>query len=151
MGLLDRAVKVGFDDVAIEIADDEHGRIKERLAVAQELLVGLVEVLLHALVFPAETALLPHVGEATFGRVTRIGHFEKLHVFDDALLVAEGITACGVRLSRSWLTPQPAKIVKVPLVRGRFLAPVPPPLLLKLCDCHLDFTQKGAWLSGSLS
>ena len=141
MGFLDRTVEVGFDDVAVEIADDEQGWIEECLAVAQQLLVGLFEVLFLALVFSAKAALLPHVGEAAFGRVAGIRRFEKLQIFNDPLLVAEGITACWVRLSRSRLTPQSAKIVKMPLVRGRFLAPVAPPLFLELCDCHLDFTR----------
>ena len=57
VGLLDRAVEVGADDVAVEIADDQQGRIEQRLAVAEQLLVGFVEVLLLALVFPAEAVL----------------------------------------------------------------------------------------------
>ena len=66
VGLLDRAVEVGADDVAVEIADDQQRRIEQRFAVAEQLLVGFVEVLLLALVFPGEAALFPHVGKAAF-------------------------------------------------------------------------------------
>ena len=88
---LNGAVEVGLDDVAVEIADDEQGRIEERLAVAEKLLVGFIQVLFLALVLPAETALLPHVGKAAFGGVAgvRVFEIEKLGVLDDTLLVAE--------------------------------------------------------------
>ncbi len=64
--LLHRAVEIGADDVAVEIADDEQGRIQQRFAVAEQLLVGFVEIFLFAFVFPGEAALFPHVGKAAF-------------------------------------------------------------------------------------
>ena len=54
VNLLNRAVKIGFDDVAVEIANDEQWRIEQRFAVTEQLLVSLVEVLFLALVFPAK-------------------------------------------------------------------------------------------------
>ena len=119
VGFLDGAVEVGADNVAVEIADDEQGRIEEGLAVAEELLVGFVQVLFLALVFPAEAALLPYVGKAAFGGVAGVGVFEveKLGVFDDTLLVAEEIAAGGVGLGWRLLAEQPAQVVEMPLVR----------------------------------
>ena len=72
--LLDRDVEVGADDEALEVADDQQGRVEQGLAVAEELLVGLVEVLALALVFPGEAILPPDVGEATLalGRLAAI-------------------------------------------------------------------------------
>ena len=100
VGFLDRAVEVGADDVAVEIADDEQGRIEQRLAVAEQLLVGFVEALFLALVFPAEAALFPDVGEAALG-VVGVGlgavvlQGEEFGVLDDALLEAEGFEPVG--------------------------------------------------------
>ena len=74
VGFLDGAVEVGADDVAVEIADDEQGRVEQALAVAEQLLVGFVEALLLALVFPAEKVLLPHVGKAALRRLFGLGH-----------------------------------------------------------------------------
>ena len=75
VSFLNRAVEIGADDVAVEIADDEQRRIEQRFAVAEQLLVGFVEVLLFALVFPAETALFPHVGKAALGRLAGVRRF----------------------------------------------------------------------------
>ena len=72
---LNRAVEIGADDVAVKIADDEQGRIEQRFAVAEKLLVSLVEVFLFALVFPGEAALFPHVGKAAFGRLAGVRVF----------------------------------------------------------------------------
>ncbi len=57
-----REVRVHFE--AVEVADDEEGRVVERLAVVVQLAVGGREVLALALVLPGEVAALPDVGEA---------------------------------------------------------------------------------------
>ncbi len=72
VGLPDRAVEVGADDVAVEIADDEQGRVEQGLAVALKLPVSLVEVLLLALVFPAEAVPFPNVGKAALAEVAGV-------------------------------------------------------------------------------
>src|ERR1017187_2080509 len=39
VNVLNRAVEIGFDDVAVEIADDEQRRIEQRFAVTEQLFV----------------------------------------------------------------------------------------------------------------
>ena len=75
VGLLDCAVEIGADDVAVKIANHEQRRIEQRFAVTEQLLVRLVEILFLALVFPGETAFFPHVGKAAFGRFAGVGCF----------------------------------------------------------------------------
>ena len=106
-GFLDGAVEVGADDVAVEVADDQQGRVEQGLAVAEELFIGVVEALFLALVFPAEEVLLPDIGEAALGVVGagRGAVFlegEEFGVLDDAFLEAEGFGAGGVGGGRAW-------------------------------------------------
>lgn len=55
-----REVRVHEDPV--EVGDDEKRRALKGLAVLEKLLVGRIEVLVLALVLPAEEALLPDIG-----------------------------------------------------------------------------------------
>ncbi|MCX6911246.1 MAG: hypothetical protein NTY01_24835 [Verrucomicrobia bacterium] len=115
---LNRAVEVGADDVAVEIADNEQGRIEQRLAVAEQLLVSVVEILFLALVFPPETTFSPYVGKAALAWLAGVRCFqvEKLRVFDDALLEAEKLRAGRVGGNGSLDAKQGAKVVEVFLV-----------------------------------
>ncbi len=56
--------EVGVDDDAVHVADDQQGRVLQRLAVLEELVVGRPEVLALPLVLPAEAVLLPDVRPA---------------------------------------------------------------------------------------
>ena len=56
--------EVRADDNPFHVAHDHERRVLKCLGIAQELLVGGVEVLVLALVLPAEEALLPDVGKA---------------------------------------------------------------------------------------
>src|SRR5205807_2132929 len=78
--LLNGAVEVRADDVAVEIADDEKRWIEKRLAVTEKLAIGFIEVLLLAFVFPGETTALPDIGKATF----------LVGLFRDASTIIEG-------------------------------------------------------------
>jgi hypothetical protein len=121
---LHRAIEIGADDVAVEIADHEQRRIQQRFPVTEQLTVGLVEVLFLALVFPGEAALFPHVRKAALARfrfLAGIIEHEKLDVFDDALLEAEELTR-RVRFQRGWDHEQAAQVVEMGLVRGGFLS-----------------------------
>ena len=70
---LDGAVEICLNDVAIEIADDEKRRILERLAIPQELTIGVVEILLLAFVLPGEAVLFPDIREtALFARLRAV-------------------------------------------------------------------------------
>ena len=61
---LGRAREVGMDLEPVHVADDEQGRVVERFTVAQELIVGSVEVLVLSLVLPGEVSLFPNIGPA---------------------------------------------------------------------------------------
>lgn len=65
VGLLDGAIKVGADDVTVEIAHHEQRRIEQGLAITQKLLIGGIEVFLLTFVFPGEEAALPNIGKTT--------------------------------------------------------------------------------------
>jgi len=64
MNRLGRPGEVGVDLEPVHVGDDEQGRVVERLPVAQELVVGGLQVLVLPLVLPGEVALLPDVGPA---------------------------------------------------------------------------------------
>ena len=53
-----------MDDNLIEIARHQQRRVFERLAILEQLLVGVVEVGVPTLVFPGEVAALPDIGPA---------------------------------------------------------------------------------------
>ena len=63
-GLVEPVDEVGVDDDGREVGDHQQGRVVQRLAVLQQLLVGPVQVGVLALVLPAEAAALEDVGEA---------------------------------------------------------------------------------------
>lgn len=54
--------EVGADDDPVEIGDDQQRRVFEVVLVPQELVVGLVEVLVRPLVLPGEVTAIPDVG-----------------------------------------------------------------------------------------
>lgn len=74
------AGKVRVNLEAIEIAHDQERRIVERLAIAKELLVRGVEVLVLPLVFPAELLIEPDIGP-TLAIVGRVDAFLKREPF----------------------------------------------------------------------
>ena len=109
--LLHRTVEVGANDVTIEIADNEQRGIEQRLAIAQELLIRGIEILLFALVFPCKESVLPNVGEAALaisvwflGDSAGIVERKKPGVFDDALLKTKRFAAGRISSCRRWLT-----------------------------------------------
>ena len=130
---LNGAVEVGANDEAHEIAGDEQWRVEQRLAVKQKLVAGLFEVLVLALVFPAEAILPPDIGEA-FPRFR--ARFERLEIFDDALLKTEPIAPRGIGLGGCLLAEETAEVVEMLLIRGGFLAAVFGPLRFELGDGH---------------
>ncbi|MEI7729902.1 MAG: hypothetical protein WCO56_10050 [Verrucomicrobiota bacterium] len=138
VGFLDRAVEIGLDDIPVEITHHQQRRIKERLPVPLELLVRFIQILLLALVFPAEAILFPHIGKPAFSRVTAIWRFniEQLGVLDDALLETEKIIAGRIGLHWGLVAQQTTKVVEMLHVTGGFLALVAGPFLFKLGDCH---------------
>ena len=105
---LDGVGKVGVDDDALEIGDDQQRRVQQRLAVLEKLAVRLVQISVLALVLPGEIAHLPDVGPT-------------LPAGDLAGAGLEGIPAArGVGLGRGRLAQQRAQVVEVRLA-GRAL------------------------------
>ena len=99
--LLGRAGEVGVDLEAVHVADDQQRRVIQVLAVEQQLGVGVLQVLVLALVFPAEVAAHPHVGPA----LAAVG---LLHA------VLEGVPgAVRVGLGRLGLAEQFAQVEKM--------------------------------------
>ena len=104
--LLGRAGEVGVDLEAVHVADDQQRRVFQVLAVQEQLLVGGGQVLVLALVLPAEVAAHPDVGPA----VAAVG------LVDAAL---EGVPgAVGVGLGRLGLAEQVAQVEEVLLAGG---------------------------------
>ena len=64
LAFADHVGPVGADDDAVHVRGDEQGRVFEGAGVAQELVVGLFEVVAAGLVFPAEAAAFPDIGPA---------------------------------------------------------------------------------------
>ena len=93
VGLLHRVGEVGVDHDAVDVTGDEQRRVLEGCGVYQELGVGGVEVLVLALVFPAEAALAPDVGPALaaggLGRALLEGEPGALRVGGDGVVEAE--------------------------------------------------------------
>ena len=123
MGLRDGAGEVGVDDDAVEVARDEIRRVRERVAVAEQLVVGSVQVLGLALVFPAEAILLPHVREAVAPAVLL-----------DALLEAE--IFAGRILGRRGMLQQAAQVQEMLLRGGAFLQLHFPPFRDEFGNVH---------------
>jgi hypothetical protein len=78
--------------VSIKVADDQQGRVQECLAVELELAVSFLEVLVLALVFPAEAVLFPDIGPALL-RSRPLGETQQSGILDHAFLEAEEIVA----------------------------------------------------------
>jgi hypothetical protein len=64
------------DEVAVGVGGDEEGGIAEGFAVEEELLVGFVEVVVSAFVFPDEFVFVPDVGTAAIAAYFIGGGFE---------------------------------------------------------------------------
>ena len=136
--VLGGAVEVGADDIAVEIADDEQRRIQQGFAVLLELPVGLVEILVPALVFPAETAFFPDIGKTFLGAsVPGIVQPQEFRVLDHAFLETEEIIAAGIGLVGRRLAQQAAQVGEMLLVGGSFLAPIARPFLFEFRCGHL--------------
>ena len=108
--------EVRVDDDALEIGDDQQRRVQQRLAVLQELAIGLVQVGVLSLVLPGEVAHLPDVGPpVAAGRLARAG--------------LEGVPAArGIGLGRRRLAQQRAQVVEVRLRSRPLLERGVPPL-----------------------
>ena len=61
---LTELVKLVWICDAADVADDQQGRVFERLAVLQQLAVGFVQVGMLALVLPGEVTAVPDVRKA---------------------------------------------------------------------------------------
>jgi hypothetical protein len=119
-----RVGEVGSDDEALEIARHQERRILQGILVAQELVIGGVEVLPLPLVLPAEESLLPDVRESLATAVFRGPLFE----------AERG--AGGVGLGGGGVIEQVAEVQEVLLSRGPFLQLGLPPFGDELVDGH---------------
>jgi len=54
--------EVGVDDDPVEVRNHKQRRVFKRFPVQQELRIGRLQILVFALVFPAEKPLLPNIG-----------------------------------------------------------------------------------------
>ena len=116
--------EVGVDLEALEVADDEEGRVAEVFAVVVELLIGLFEglVLAFAFVFPGKVVAQPNVGKA--GAAAR---------FADLFL--EGVALAGwVGLGRGLLAEELAKVVEMGLRAGPLRLRVDLPAVYEVGD-----------------
>ena len=109
VNLLDGVGPVGMDTKPLQIAHHQQRRILQRDGVLLQLKIGGFQVLALALVLPAETAALPHIGPAF--PAAQLGR-----AFLEAIALAPGISLGGRRLAQ-----QPAQINKVLLRRRPFL------------------------------
>ena len=116
--------EVGVDHEAVHVAYDEQRRVLEGLGVLEELGVGGVEVLVLALVFPAEEALLPDVGPA----VGAVG-------LGGAAFEGEPL-ALGVGLRRLGMLDQFAQVAEVLLRAGALRELRLPPLAHEFRRVH---------------
>jgi len=98
--------EIRADDDAVQVADDEEGRTGEGVAVEEELVIGVVQILVLALVFPAEEIFFPDIGEAIAAAMLFC-----------ALFKAEDF-ARGVGLGRGGMAQQVTQVQKM-LLRGR--------------------------------
>ena len=101
--------EIGVDDDAVQVADDEDGRTGEGVAVEEELIVSVVQILVLAFVFPAEEILFPDIGEAIAAAV-----------LFRALFKTEGF-ARGIGLGGRGMPEHPAKVEEMLLRGGAFL------------------------------
>src|ERR1035437_6755342 len=153
VNFLNRAVKIGFDEVAVKIADDKQGRIQQRFTVAEKLFVSLVEIFLFAFVFPAETALFPNVGKTAFRRLAgvRCFNFQKFRVFDHALLKTERIRARRIGFVWRRLAEQAAKVGEMFLIGGGFLALEARPFLFEFSGGHGSVANSESFIPSGMT
>jgi len=104
-----RLLEICVNDDPVQIANHEQRRVGQGITVEEQLPVGNAQILVLALVLPAEEVLLPNVGE-TIAAVLP----------GDAFLKAEGF-ADGIGLGRRWVAEQPAQVEEVLLSGGAFL------------------------------
>lgn len=125
LNLRDCVGEVRADANAIEIADDQEWPFTEFVLIAQQLHVGIVQILALALVLPGEVALHPHIGPA----VAACG---------DVGSTLEGVALAGVvDISGLGDIQQIAQIVEVGLGCGAFLeVGCTDPFALKTDDIH---------------
>jgi hypothetical protein len=90
--------EVGVDNDRVDVADDQQRRVVERLAVLEQLLVGLVQVGVLALVLPAEEAALEDIRKTL--PAAQLGC---------TVLEGEGC-ALGIRVGRRGVIQQPAEV-----------------------------------------
>ena len=121
--------EIGVDNQAIHIAHHEQGRVLQRLAVLEQLVVGGIEVFMFALVFPAEEAPFPHIGPAFAAAL-----------LGDSLL--ECVPFAGwVHVSRTRMLEQLTQFQEM-LVRRRALGKLNlAPFLDELADAHTSGPQ----------
>ena len=98
--------EIGVDDDAVQVADDEDGRTGEGVAVKEKLIVGVVQILVLAFVFPAEEILFPDIGEAIAAAVLFCAFFK-----------AEGF-ARWIGFGGRGVAEHPAQVEEM-LLRGR--------------------------------
>ena len=98
--------EIGVDYDSVQVADDEEERVGERVAVQEKLVIGVVQILVLALVFPAEEILFPYIGEAIAAAV-----------LFGALFKAKGF-ARGIGLGGRGVPEHPAQVQEM-LLRGR--------------------------------
>jgi len=101
--------EIGVDDDSVQVADDEEERVGERVAVKEELVIGVVQILVLTLVFPAEEILFPDIGEAIAAAVLFRALF-KAKVF-----------ARGIGLGGRGMAQHAAQVQEMLLRGGAFL------------------------------
>ncbi len=111
IGLLDGVGEVGADLDRGQVRHDQQRRVLERLAVLEELVVGLAKVRVPALVLPGEGPTLPDVGPALAALL-----------LGGALLEGEPL-ARGIRVGGRGMADEAAEIDEV-LLRGGALLQV---------------------------
>ncbi len=126
----------------VKIADNQERRIFQIFPVLLKLPVSLIEILFFAFVFPAEMFLFPNVGKSAL-RWLAVGRVEiqKLRVFGNELLKTEKIFAAGIGFVWRLLAEQPAKVNKMLLIDGSFLALNARPLRFEFARCHIRWLQ----------
>jgi len=116
-----------FDRVQADtliVGDDQERWVVHVALVAQELIVGSIEVAVRALVFPTEGAAFPDIGETFAADGFGEGIFE-----DEGLIVAVGPRGVG-------MTNQVAEVSEVFLVPLAFVGGGLAPFGFEVLCCH---------------
>jgi hypothetical protein len=96
-------VELCVDFEALEIADDEEGRVAEVFVVLVKLLVSFVEVSTGKLVLPGESVALPHVGKAGAAAHLDDVLFECVVSAHDVFFCGMGDTECLAEVAKMLL------------------------------------------------